>query len=121
MPKQSFVIGRLKSIGYALKGVWLLARSEASVQVQLGVAVLVTLAGFYFDISQTEWMYQFLAMGLVIAVEGLNTAVEKMADYVQPEHEPKIGVLKDVAAGAVLVSAFSAAAVGLMIYLPKIF
>ena len=121
MPKESFVVNRIKSIGFATKGLWLLARSEASVQLQLGMAILVTIAGFYFNISSTEWMFQFLAMGLIIATEGLNTAIEKLADYVQPDFEPKIGVVKDVAAGAVLIAAFSASAVGLIIYLPKIF
>ena len=117
----SFLHRRLRSIGYAFKGILLLIRTEGSIQVQLGIAVLVTIAGFWFDISTLEWCIQLLAIGLVMGVEGLNTAIEKLADYVQPEHDQKIGLIKDIAAGAVFITALVAAIVGLLIYLPKLF
>ena len=99
----------------------LLIRTEGSIQVQLGIAVLVTVAGFWFDLSLLEWCIQLLAIGLVMGVEGLNTALEKLADYIQPEHDQRIGLIKDIAAGAVFITALVAAIVGLLIYLPKLF
>ena len=81
----------------------------------------MTAAGFYFEISNTEWILQILAIGLVLGIEGLNTAVEKIADFVQPEFDEKIGFIKDVSAGAVMLVSIAASIIGLIIYIPKIF
>lgn len=116
----SFFTGRLKSIGYALKGAWRLVSTEHSVMVQASIGVIMTFAGFWFEISRTEWMLQILAIGFVLAVEGLNTAIEKIADFIHPDFNPKIGFIKDISAGAVLFAAFAAIAVGALIYLPRI-
>ena len=115
----SFFTGRLKSIGYAVKGAFKLITTEHSVMVQFSLAVLLIIAGFYFHISREEWMMQILAFGLVLGVESLNTAVEKIADFIHPEFHDKIGFIKDIAAGAVMFAATAAIAVGLLIYVPK--
>lgn len=115
----TFITGRLKSMGFALKGAIKLITTEHSVMVQTSIGVLMIAAGFYFEISMTEWMLQTLAIGLVLAVEGLNTAVEKIADFIHPGFHEKIGFIKDIAAGAVFFAALTAIAVGLMIYIPK--
>ncbi|WP_340201953.1 diacylglycerol kinase [Ascidiimonas sp. W6] len=117
----NFISKRIKSIGYAFKGILLLVTTEASIKVQLLIAVLVTIAGFYFKISATEWMLQTITIALIVSIEGLNTAVEKIADFIHPDFNNKIGFIKDIAAGAVFVSAFAAVIVGCLIYLPKIF
>jgi len=106
-------------MGFALKGAIKLLTTEHSVMVQASIGVLMVIAGFYFGISMTEWMLQTLAIGLVLAVEGLNTAVEKIADFVHPDFHKKIGFIKDIAAGAVFFAAMTAIAIGLMIYIPK--
>ena len=62
-----------------------------------------------------------LAIGLVMGVEGVNTAIEKLSDYVQPEHDPRIGRIKDISAGAVMIVSLLASIIGLIIYIPKIF
>ncbi len=116
-----FVSGRIKSIGFAVKGAYKLVTTEHSVMVQFSIMILMIFAGFYFGISREEWMLQILAFGLVLAIEGLNTAVEKVADFIHPEFHERIGFIKDIAAGAVLFAAFSAIAVGALIYVPKIF
>ncbi len=121
MPKESLVKNRINGVRYALKGAFLLIRTESSIQVQLLIALLVTAAGFYFDISNTEWLMQSLAIGLVLGIEGLNTAVEKLSDYVQPEYDPKIGFIKDISAGAVMLVSIAATVAGIIIYAPKIF
>ncbi|MGB7842434.1 MAG: diacylglycerol kinase family protein [Salinimicrobium sp.] len=116
-----FITGRLRGGGYAIKGAWLLLRHEPSIQVQFVISILVTIAGFYFDITATEWILQLLSIGLVMGTEGLNTAVENIADFVHPEFHTKIGLIKDVAAGAVFFAALIASIVGCIIYLPYIF
>ncbi len=122
MPKKdSFFINRIKSIRYAFKGALLLLKTEASIQIQIVIAALVTFAGFYFNISPTEWIIQILAIGLVMSLEGINTALEKMADFIHPEHDHKIGFIKDISAGAVFFAAFVAVLAGLIIYYPKLF
>lgn len=121
MPDPSFLKTRAKSVKYALRGAWILLRTEGSIQVQFLIAIAVTLAGWYFEISRTEWMLQILAIATVMGTEGVNTAVEKLADYAQPEHDPKIGLLKDISAGAVLICSVLATVIGLFIYLPKVF
>ncbi|TDP61218.1 diacylglycerol kinase family protein [Flavobacterium dankookense] len=115
----SFFTGRLKSIGFAFKGAYKLITTEHSVMVQSTIAVLLIIAGFIFEISRLEWMMQLLAFGLVLGIESLNTAVEKLADFIHPEFHNKIGFIKDIAAGAVLFSAMAAIAIGLLIYVPK--
>ena len=78
----SFLTGRFKSLGFAAKGAFKLITTEHSIMVQSSIAVLLVIAGFYFKISQTEWLIQTLAIGLVLGIEGLNTAVEKVADFI---------------------------------------
>lgn len=117
----AFVSGRLKSVGYAVKGAIRLLRSEHSVMVQFMIGLATIAAGFYFEITATEWMLQTLAIGLVLAVEGLNTAIEKLCDFLHPGFHEKIGLVKDISAGAVLFAAVSALAIGLIIYVPRLF
>ncbi|WP_353076919.1 diacylglycerol kinase family protein [Flavobacterium sp.] len=116
-----FVSGRIKSIGFAVKGAFKLVTTEHSVMVQFSIMLLMIFAGFYFHISIEEWMLQTLAFGLVLGIEGLNTAVEKIADFIHPEFHDRIGFIKDIAAGAVLFAASSALTVGALIYVPKLF
>ena len=115
----SFFSGRLKSIGFAFKGAFKLITTEHSVMVQFTIAMLLVIAGFVFEISRVEWMMQILVFGLVLGIESLNTAVEKIADFIHPEFHKRIGFIKDIAAGAVLFAALAEIAIGLLIYVPK--
>ncbi|MBQ0908705.1 diacylglycerol kinase family protein [Flavobacterium sp. F-328] len=116
-----FLSGRLKSVQFAFKGAVTLIKTEHSIMVQCALGVAVTAAGFYFGISKTEWLFQTLALGLVLCTEGLNTAVEKIADFIHPNFHEKIGFIKDIAAGAVFFAALTAIVIGLVIYIPFIF
>ncbi|GAB5563858.1 MAG: diacylglycerol kinase family protein [Winogradskyella sp.] len=117
--KESFLINRLKSVGYAFKGMVLLIKTESSIKIQVFIAVVMTIAGFYFEISKTEWIAQIAMIGLIMSIEGMNTAVEYISDFIHPDHHPKIGLIKDVAAGAVFIAAITAVIIGGIIYLPK--
>ena len=120
MPKKdSFLINRIKSIGIAFKGALLLLKTEASVKIQFVLLIIFTLVGFYFNLSSTEWIMQTFAIGLVMSIEAVNTAIEKLSDFIHPNQNPKIGFIKDISAGAVFIAAICAFIVVLIIYIPK--
>ncbi|MBC3759694.1 diacylglycerol kinase family protein [Hyunsoonleella sp. SJ7] len=118
--KESFLQNRIKSVGYAFKGALLLLRTEASIKIQFVIALLVTVAGFLFEISSTEWVIQILTIALVMSIEGLNTAIEEIANFIHPEHHKKIGLIKDISAGAVFFAAVFGVIIGCIIYFPKL-
>ena len=117
----NFITTRIKSIGIAFRGAYFLVKTEASIKLELIIAILSTVAGIYVRLSAVEWMLQILAIGLVISAEGFNTAIEKTVDFIHSDHHHKIGFIKDIAAGAVFIAAMAAIAVGCFIYIPKIF
>ena len=122
MSKQkSFLTNRLKSVGYAFKGALYLIRTESSIKIQFFIAIVVTVAGFYFDISRTEWLFQIGFIGLVMSIEGVNTAIEYVADFIHPEHHESIGRIKDISAGAVFIASVTAVIGAFVIYFPKVF
>ena len=86
----------------------------------LGI-LLAIVFGLYFHISTTEWLFVFLAIGLVFIAEMFNTAIEIDIDLTSPEYHPYARDTKDVAAAAVVFSVFVAGIIGLVIFLPKIF
>jgi diacylglycerol kinase (ATP) len=118
--RENFFVNRIKGAKYALKGAIILIKTESSIKAQFSIAILLTCAGFYFNISTTEWMFQVLAIGLIMSVEGLNTAVEEIADFIHPDFNHKIGLIKDIAAGAVFIAALAGLILGMVIYVPKI-
>ncbi|MEX0997296.1 MAG: diacylglycerol kinase family protein [Flavobacteriaceae bacterium] len=121
MNKKNFIKSRLRGFYYAIKGAWMLLKSEESIQVQLFVSLVVVAAGFYFDITATEWMFQLFAIGLVLSIEGVNTAIEEIANFVHPDYHNKIGLIKDIAAGAVFFAAMTAISIAVIIYYPYLF
>ena len=118
--QEPFLIHRYKSIGYAFKGMILLLKTESSIQVQFFVAIMLTIAGFYFEISSLEWIIQIFAIVLVMSVEALNTGLEKICDFVHEDFETRIGFIKDIAAGAVAIASLGAFVIVLILYLPKL-
>ena len=117
---KTFFTGRFKSVGFAFRGALKLIITEHSIMVQTSASVLLIIAGFYFDISHEEWLIQTLAIGLVLGIEGINTAVEKVADFIHPEFHERIGFIKDISAGAVFFAAMAAITIFCIIYIPRI-
>jgi diacylglycerol kinase (ATP) len=115
----SLFTGRLKSVKFAFLGAVKLITTEHSIMVQFSIGIIMTIAGFYYQITTTEWLFQTMAIGLIMSIEGLNTAVEKIADFIHPNYHERIGFIKDIAAGAVFFAALTAIAIGLIIYIPK--
>ncbi|CAL2083751.1 diacylglycerol kinase family protein [Tenacibaculum dicentrarchi] len=115
-----FIKGRLRSLTFAFKGIYLLSTTEDSIKTQLFLGFIATSLGFYFNISITQWLIQCLVIGIVLVAEALNTAVEKIADFIHPDYHEKIGFIKDIAAGSPAFAAITALIVAGIIYIPKI-
>ena len=111
---------RIDSFRFAFRGIADFVRSEANARFHLVAATAVVAAGFWFRVSPGEWLALILCIALVISLEAINTAIEHLTDLVSPNYHPLAGKAKDVAAGAVLIAAFGAVAVGLIVFLPKI-
>ena len=120
-PKDSFIRGRVRSFKFAFRGLWLLIKTEASIKSQMVLGFLITVLGFAMDLSVTEWLFQTLSIALVLTAESLNTAIEKLCDFIHPDYNKRIGFIKDISAGAVTFAALFAVIIGLIIYLPKFF
>ena len=111
---------RLSSFKYAFKGIHDLFKSQPNAKIHAALAVLAIAAGGFFKITLTEWGLILFAIGMVLAAEAFNTALEYLTDLVSPDYHPLAGKAKDASAGAVLICAFCAAGIGLLIFLPKV-
>ena len=111
---------QLKSFTFAWKGILTCAGHEQNITFHILAAIVVIAAGFFFGISHIEWMVVMLCIGMVIAAELFNSAIERLMDLVSPQWNKIAGEVKDIAAGAVLVTAIAAAIVGLIVFLPYV-
>ncbi len=111
---------QLKSFTFAWKGILTCAGHEQNITFHLIAAIAVVAAGFFFNITHTEWMVVMLCIGTVISAELFNSAIERLVDLVSPEWQKIAGEVKDISAGAVLVTAIVAAIVGLIVFLPYV-
>ncbi len=111
----------INSFKYAFSGIRLAFKTERNMKIYLAIIILVIMMGIILNISAIEWIMCVFAIGLVISAELINTSLEVLTDVVMPERNYKAKVVKDVAAGAVLISSISAGIIGLIIFIPKIF
>lgn len=109
---------RIQSFRYAFRGIRVLVATQANARIHLLALLIVVAAGIGFGIQPLEWTFLIGAMTLVLAMEALNTALEFLTDLVSPDYHVLAGKAKDVAAAAVLISAFGAALTGLLILGP---
>lgn len=109
---------QLRSFGYAWKGIQSCVGKEQNLSFHLIAAIAVIIAGIVLGITRTEWIMVVMCIGTVIAAELFNTAIEKLVDLVSPQQHPVAGQVKDIAAGAVLVCAATAAIIGLIVFIP---
>ena len=111
---------RINSFKYAFRGIYAMFRSEPNARIHLVVMILVIIAGLYFEITPGQWLAVIICIGMVLAAEAFNTALEALTDLVSPEHHPLAGKVKDVAAAAVLITAITAIITGLFVFLPEL-
>ena len=109
-----------KSFFYAFRGIWEVFRREQNFKVHTLAAICALLLGWFFHVSPWEWCFLIVVIALVLAAEMVNTAMERLSDVAEPNQNETIRVVKDVAAGMVLVCAMGALAIGVIIFLPKV-
>jgi undecaprenol kinase len=107
-----------KSFECSAKGVARVALTQRSFRIQLLIFALVIIAGFIFHISNTEWLFVILISGMVLSLEMINTALEYIIDLVTEEYRVHVKHIKDITAGAVLISSLIALIGGLIIFIP---
>lgn len=110
----------IRSFGYAFKGIAYATTSQLNFRVHLIATLVAVYLGFALRISVNEWQWIVLSITLVLVTELLNTALETLTDLVSPEYNVKAGRVKDVAAGAVVITAVFAVINALFIYMPKL-
>lgn len=109
----------LRSFGYAWNGLKYAFTTQANFKIHLFITAMVILAGIGLPISATEWLIVLISFAMVLSAELMNTAIEKLSDVVHPDIHPGIKLVKDIAAGAVLVSAIISVVIACVIFLPK--
>lgn len=105
----------LKSVVCATNGIRYAFATEKNIRIHLLVFILVVIASFILEISKIEFLLILGISAVNFSLELINTAIERLADKVSPEYNEQIGVVKDIMAGAVLLSSIFAIAVGLII------
>jgi undecaprenol kinase len=109
----------ISGFAFAGKGIAFALRSQPNLRIQVLIAAAVTVVGLVLRLTALEWACLLLAIGLVISLEIVNTALERFVDMVTREYHPIAGQVKDLAAGAVLAASILAAVVGLLIFIPR--
>lgn len=118
MPRPSFLSSRYKSFQFAFKGIAAVFRSEQNMHLHVIASIIVFVMAYSFEVTKTEWCILILCIGMVWTAETFNTALETLTNLVSPEHNILAGKTKDLAAGAVLLAAITAAIVGIIVFLP---
>ncbi len=117
-PPSFSVAARMRSFRYAARGIVMLLRSQHNAWIHGAASVAVIVAGFAAELSRLEWCAVILAIVAVLTAEALNTAFEALCDVASPAMHPLVERAKDVAAGAVLITAIGAALVGVLVFGP---
>ena len=118
--KEFSLIKRAKSFTHAGRGIWVFLKTTHNAWVQVAILILAIVLGLYFHITRIEWIMLVFAAGLVLVAESFNTAIEIDVNLTSPQHHPYARDIKDVAAGAVLISAITALVIGLFIFVPNL-
>jgi diacylglycerol kinase len=120
LKENGFLRSRINAIRIAFDGLFYVLRTQPNVKVYGAISLVVISVGLLSGISRMEWIILVFTIGLVWAAEVFNTAVESLVDLVSPEENAKAKIIKDVSAGAVLVSAIISVLVGLLIFGPRL-
>jgi diacylglycerol kinase len=118
--KNNVLIKILNSFVYAYNGIVFLIKNETNGRVHFLAAAVVICAGIYYRLNAMEWIALSLCIGMVIAAELLNTAIEKIVDFISPNFHHKAGIIKDLGAAAVMALAIASIVVAAIIFWPKV-
>ncbi|HET7086926.1 MAG TPA: diacylglycerol kinase family protein [Rhizomicrobium sp.] len=121
MTEKAFsLIARIKSFRYALAGLWLMLCTQHNAWIHLAATVVVCGTAFVLGVSAADWRWLIAAIALVWVAEALNTAFEHLCDVVSPDFHQAVQKSKDIAAGAVLICAVTAAGIGVVTFWPYV-
>jgi undecaprenol kinase len=117
---KKFFSSVIRSFVFAFEGIVSAIKHERNLKIHLVIAAAVIIAGFIFSLSALEWVAVIVAIGGMLSLELVNTAIERTVDLVTDDFHPLAKQAKDAAAGAVLIYAVMSAVIGLIIFAPKI-
>ena len=122
LPRKStdFWSGRWSSFCAAITGAAYVLRTQTNAQIEVALATIACVIGWSCGLSSTEWAILSLTIGLVLAMEALNTALETVVDLISPGEHPLAKRAKDVAAGAMIFAALGSIAVGIALFGPRL-
>lgn len=121
MDREKFSLrSRIRSFQYAIAGLRRFVNREHNARIHLVATILVIIVARVLEVTGTEAAILAVVTGMVWVAEILNTCIERLADHISKERHPEIGIIKDLAAGAVLVAAIVAVIAGLFIFIPKL-
>lgn len=120
MSKHNYLTRRLKSFQYAFNGLNVLFKEEPNSVIHLIAALLVIILGLILSVTTVEWLALIFAIGFVFVMELVNTAIENICNFISPAQHVQIKRIKDLAAAGVLLSAITAAIVGLVVFVPHL-
>lgn len=110
----------IQSLKYALQGFRQFTGKDRNIRIELAMAAAAILLGWITSISAIHWLLVLFCIGLVLSLEMINSAIEKLCDLVSKEFHPEIKTIKDMAAGAVLIAAIFSLVAGLIIFIPEL-
>ncbi len=110
----------LRSVATGFSGLGYTLKSEQNMRIHGVITICVIAAGFYFGLAAWDWIAVLFCIGLVVSAECMNTALERLADRVSLERHPLIKQAKDCSSAAVLVLSITAAAIGGIVFVPKL-
>jgi diacylglycerol kinase len=110
----------LESFRFALVGLWYALRTQRNTRIHLSIAAAVVVVGLCLNLSHVQWAVLTLTIGFVLVSEMLNTVAETLVDLISPGYHPLAKVVKDVTAGAVLLTAIVSVVVGLLVLGPPL-
>lgn len=118
--KNKWRTSRPGSFKNAFSGFWFNLRNEPNFRIQLLIAILVVIAGVILDLHRLQWILLVILIGVVLSAEAMNTAVEKLCDRFLEESDPRVKIIKDSAAAAVLIISAAAFLAGIFIFWPQL-
>lgn len=105
-----------KSFLNAFRGIFMIIKTERNFRIELLAFLINLFFIFYFELSYTDTALVLIASFAVLSAEIFNTAIEKICDIIQPDFDKRIGFIKDIAAGAVVLTAIAAVIIGILVY-----
>lgn len=111
---------RAFSFRHAVRGIWLVVRTQHNAWIHLVATAVVMVAGLFLNLERWEWVALVFAIGMVWIAEALNTGLEFLADEVSEEKRERIEMAKDAGAAGVLLASIAAAIVGLIVFVPHV-